>query len=309
MRFARSFTVLEIANFLKCDFKGNPDQLVLGMNELNRVEPGDLVFSDHPKYIKKALQSEAGVLLINQNLDPIDGKAIIFSNAPFDDFNKLSKRLVPLTLPKKMTGDDCIIADSAHLSPNAFIGKNVEIGENSIIYPGAYIGDNTIIENDVVIGPNAVIGFNAFYYKKKAESLERLYTTGYVHIESFVEIGANSTIDAGVSSITRIGKHTKIDNLVQIGHDTVIGQKCIIAAQVGIAGCVNIGDNTTIWGQVGCASGLTIESGVTVLAQSGVSKNLKANTSYFGSPCEEVKTKFKELAAIKILIKNASHKE
>ena len=131
-----------------------------------------------------------------------------------------------------------------------------------------------------------------------------MHSCGFVYIEKNVEIGAGSTIDAGVSAITRIGEGTKIDNLVQIGHDTIVGKNCLFASQVGIAGCCNIGDNVTLWGQVGCASGITIGDGVVVLAQSGIAKSLEGGKTYFGSPCDEAKIKMRELSVLRRIAEN-----
>ena len=119
----------------------------------------------------------------------------------------------------------------------------------------------------------------------------------------YVEIGALCTIDAGVTGVTRIGEGTKIDNQVHIGHDTVVGKNCLMAANVGLAGCVRIENNVTLWGQVGCASDVTIGEGAIVLAQSGIAKSLEGGKTYFGSPCSEVKEKFREMAALRRLPK------
>ena len=126
-----------------------------------------------------------------------------------------------------------------------------------------------------------------------------MLSCGSVRIDNNVEIGALSTIDAGVSATTIIGEGTKIDNQVHIGHDTIVGKNCLMAANVGIAGCVVIKDNVTLWGQVGCASNVTIGKNVIVGAQSGISKSLEEGKTYFGSPCVDVRKKFKEIAAIK----------
>ena len=128
-----------------------------------------------------------------------------------------------------------------------------------------------------------------------------MHTCGGVKIEDNVEIGALCTIDAGVSGITKIGKGTKLDNQVHIGHDTVVGENCLMAAGVGLAGCVRVKNNVILWGQVGCASDVTIGDGAIVLAQSGVSKDLEGGKTYFGSPCGEVRDKFKEMAALRML--------
>lgn len=301
MRIGSIHTVGAIAQFLGREVVGNAELIVTGINEIHRVEPGDLVFVDHPKYYDKAVNSAATFILIDKVVDVPEGKALIISPEPFDDYNRLTKKFAPYRPQMSMTGENCQIADSAHLSPNCFIGHDVIIGEHVTIHPGAYIGDGTVIEDHVIIGPNAVIGHYAFYYKKKPAGFDRMHSCGFVYIEKHAEIGAGTTIDAGVSAITRIGEGTKIDNQVQIGHDTIIGKNCLIAAQVGIAGCCTIGDRVTLWGQVGCASGLKIADGVTVLAQSGIGKDLEAGKTYFGSPCDESKVKFRELFAVKRL--------
>jgi UDP-3-O-[3-hydroxymyristoyl] glucosamine N-acyltransferase len=301
MKIGSIHTIGAIAQFLGREVIGDENLIVTGINEIHRVEPGDLVFVDHPKYYDKAVNSAASFILIDKEVTVPEGKALIISPVPFDDYNKLTKKFAPYRPQMSMTGENCEIADSAHLSPNCFIGHDVIIGENVTIHPGAYIGDGTVIEDNVIIGPNAVIGHYAFYYKKKPQGYDRMHSCGFVYIEKNAEIGAGSTIDAGVSAITRIGEGTKIDNLVQIGHDTVIGKNCLFASQVGIAGCCTIGDNVTLWGQVGCASGITIGDGVVVLAQSGIGKSLEAGKVYFGSPCDEAKTKMRELIAVKNL--------
>ena len=301
MKIGSIHTVGAIAQFLGRTVIGNEELIVTGINEIHRVEPGDLVFVDHPKYYEKAIHSAATFILIDREVPVPEGKALIISPEPFDDYNKLTKKFSPYRPQMSMTGENCQIADSAHLSPNCFIGHDVIIGENVTIHPGAYIGDGTVIEENVIIGPNAVIGHYAFYYKKKPSGYNRMHSCGFVYIEKNSEIGAGSTIDAGVSAITRIGEGTKIDNLVQIGHDTIIGKNCLFASQVGIAGCCTIGDNVTLWGQVGCASGITIGDGVVVLAQSGIGKSLEAGKTYFGSPCDEAKVKMRELVVLKNL--------
>lgn len=308
MRIGSIHTVGDIAKFLGREVVGDSELIVTGINEIHRVEPGDLVFVDHPKYYDKALNSAATFILIDKAVEVPEGKALIISPEPFDDYNRLTKKFSPYRPQMKMTGENCQIADSAHLSPNCFIGHDVIIGEHVTIHPGAYIGDGTIIEDNVIIGPNAIIGHFAFYYKKKPTGYDRMHSCGFVYIEKNAEIGAGTTIDAGVSAITRIGEGTKIDNQVQIGHDTIIGKNCLIAAQVGIAGCCTIGDRVTLWGQVGCASGIEIEDEVTVLAQSGIGMKLMKGKTYFGSPCDESKTKFRELFAVKRLAEESNRK-
>lgn len=301
MKLDRTYTIKEIAGLINCTFVGSEDHSVTGINEIHKVVPGDLVFVDHPKYYDKALKSAATTILIDKEVECPEGKALIISPAPFDDYNQLTMHFCPVTEQEGAIGKKTEIDPSAVIYPNVFIGRDVKIGRNTRILPGAVIMDRTIIEDNVIIGPNTTIGHNAFYYKRKPEGYERMHTCGWVHIRSNVEIGANCTIDAGVSANTEIGAGTKIDNTVHIGHDTVIGKNCLLAANVGLAGCVTLEDRVILWGQVGCASDIIIGEGAIVLAQSGIAKSLEGGKTYFGSPCGEVKLKFRELAALRRL--------
>ena len=302
MKLKESKTIQEIAAILECEFIGDATHLVEGLNEIHRVAPGDLVFVDHPKYYEKALNSNATTILINQKVEKIpEGKALIISDSPFDDFNKLTKHFSPTRHFTQPIGENTTVHPSAFIYPNVTIGNNVEIGENVIIYPGAVILDNTIIEANVIIGPNSVIGSLAFYYKKKKTGFDRMHTCGGVRIEHNVEIGAGCTIDAGVSDWTIIGKGSKLDNQVHVGHDTIIGENCLLAANVGLAGCVKLENNVTMWGQVGCASDVTIGENAVIYAQSGISKSLDGNKTYFGSPAKDIRLIYREMAAIRKL--------
>jgi UDP-3-O-[3-hydroxymyristoyl] glucosamine N-acyltransferase len=301
MKLKTPQTVQEIADFLNCAFKGNAEQLVLGINEIHMVEPGDIVFVDHPKYYDKALNSAATIILIDKDVEVPEGKSILISEKPFDDFNRLTRHFSP-TIPQNMNiGNDTIIHESALIYPNVFVGHHVKIGANCVLYPGVCIMDNVTIDENVIIGPNSIIGHSAFYYKKKTTGYDRMYSCGSVWIQKNVELGASCTIDKGVTGTTTIGEGSKLDNLVHIGHDTVVGKNCLMAAQVGIAGCTTIEDDVILWGQVGCASDVVVGKGAIVFAQSGISKSLEGGKTYFGSPAGEVKEKFKEMAALRML--------
>jgi len=301
MKLNREYTVKEIAQIIGCSFIGNENHIVTGLNEIHMVEPGDLMFVDYHKYYDKALNSAATTILIDKEVDCPEGKALIVSENPFDDYNKLTRHFSPFKPQTSLVGENTIIAPSAIISPNVIIGHNVTIGENVIISAGVVLGNNITIDENVIVGPNSVIGHYAFYYKKKDTGYDRMHTCGGVHLKKNVEIGALCTIDAGVSGITVIGEGTKIDNQVQVGHDTIVGKNCLFAANVGVAGCVVVEDNVTLWGQVGCASDIVIGEGATVLAQSGIAKSLAGGKSYFGSPAGEVRLKFKEMAALRKL--------
>ena len=297
MKLDKTHRLDEIAALINCKYHGNPAHPIVGLNEIHLVEAGDIVFVDHPKYYEKALNSAATTIIINKETNCPEGKALIISANPFDDFNKLTRHFAPKLGPNTNSDNQNLIY------PNVYLGHNVQIGKNVRIYPGASILDGTRIHDNVTIGANSVIGHDAFYYKKTSETGEYkvMHSCGTVTIEEGVEIGALCTVDRGVTGITKIGKGSKIDNQVHIGHDTVIGQNCLIAAGVAIAGCVIIEDRVVIWGQVGIASSLKISEAAIILAQSGVMNDLAGGKTYFGSPCGEVKEKFKELIALRSL--------
>lgn len=301
MKFNRTYTLKEIAQLIDCEYVGNNDFPILGMNEIHVVEPGDIVFVDHAKYYDKALHSAATVILIDKIVDCPEGKALLISDNPFSDFNKLALHFNPFSPSSDIIDREAVIGKNTIVQPNVFIGKNVKIGDNCLIHANVTINSNAIIGNNVIIHSGTVLGSDAFYYKNRKTRFEKLNSCGGIVIEDDVEIGAACTMDRGVTGNTTIKKHTKIDNQVQIAHDTVIGERCLIASQVGIAGCSIIEDEVTIWGQVGVVSGVTIGKGAVIYAQSGVGKDLEGGKTYFGSPCEEARKKYREMAGIKLI--------
>jgi UDP-3-O-[3-hydroxymyristoyl] glucosamine N-acyltransferase len=278
---------------------GDPTFQVLGINEIHVVEKGDVVFVDHPKYYDKALKSKASVVLINKEVDCPDEKALLISDDPFRDFNKLTEHFNPFKVASKSIADTVEIGKGTVVQPNVFIGNHVKIGKNCTIHPNVTIYDQCIIGNNVTIHAGTILGADAFYYKNRPEGYDKLRSGGRVIIEDNVDIGAACTIDRGVSGDTIIGAGSKLDNQIQVGHDTVIGKKCLIASQTGIAGCVVIEDEVVIWGQVGIASGLRIGKKAIILAQAGIAKSLEGGKSYFGYPAEEAREKLKQLANLR----------
>ncbi|RZJ62325.1 MAG: UDP-3-O-(3-hydroxymyristoyl)glucosamine N-acyltransferase [Flavobacterium sp.] len=299
MKFPTIQPLKQIAVIIDCEYVGDPDFEVHGMNEIHVVEEGDIVFVDHPKYYDKALNSAATIVLINKKVDCPDGKALLISEDPFRDFNKLTRHFRPFQSANVSIADSATIGEGTVIQPNVFIGNNVKIGANCQIHSNVCIYDNTIIGDNVMIHAGSILGADAFYYKKRAEGFDQLLSCGRVIIENNVGIGALCTIDKGVTGDTTIGEGTKLDNQVHVGHDTVIGKKCLVAAQTGIAGCVVIGDEVTLWGQVGTTSGITIGDKAIVMGQTGVSKSIEGGKVYFGTPVEESRDKLKQLANIK----------
>jgi UDP-3-O-[3-hydroxymyristoyl] glucosamine N-acyltransferase len=299
MKLHPAKTLKEIAELLNIPFSGPEDHLITGINEIHQVESGDMSFVDHPKYYDKCLNSAATTILINKEVDCPAGKALLFSEDPIADYNFLVRFFRPFQASNQMISESAKIGRSSVIQPGVFIGNHVTIGEECIIHPNVTIYDHTVIGNRVEIHAGTVIGADAFYYKRRPDGYDKLRSSGRVVIEDDVEIGAACTIDKGVSGDTILGKGTKLDNQIHIGHDTVIGAHCLFAAQVGIAGVSTIEDEVILWGQVGVSKDLTIGKGAVVLAQSGVPKSLEGGKTYFGSPVGEARSKMKEMAYIK----------
>ncbi|WP_299433578.1 UDP-3-O-(3-hydroxymyristoyl)glucosamine N-acyltransferase [uncultured Maribacter sp.] len=299
MKFPKSYTLQEISQIIQSEYRGEANFSITGMNEIHVVEKGDIVFVDHPKYYDKALNSKATTILINKEVACPEGKALLISDDPFRDFNKLTNYFKPFVPASSAISESAKIGKGTIIQPNTFIGNNVSIGENCVVHSNVAIYDNCVIGNNVTIHAGSVLGADAFYYKNRPEGFDKLRSGGRVVLEDNVDIGALCTIDKGVTGDTTIGKGTKLDNQVHVGHDTVIGKKCLIASQTGIAGCVIIEDEVTLWGQVGTNSGITIGKKAVIMGQTGVTKSVPGGKSYFGTPIEESREKLKQLAYIK----------
>ena len=299
MKFKKAVKLSHLAELIGAEVVGDGSMLVEGINEIHRIEKGELVFVDHPKYYDKALNSDATFILINKRVEAPEGKSLLIHDYPFDGFNAIIRDFFSNPMTLKKVGKNCKISGTAIIHDSVNIGNNVTIHDDVIIHANVSIYDDVEIGANSIIHSGTVLGSHAFYYKKKSSGYENLVTCGRLIIKEHVEIGANCCIDKGVTADTIIGEGTKIDNLVHIAHDTIVGKQCLFASQVGIAGCVTIEDNVTLWGQVGIASGITIKKGAVLYAQSGTNKNLDGDTVYFGSPAEEARKKMKEMALIK----------
>ena len=291
-----------LADFLGAELAGDKNGQATGINEIHKVENGDLVFVDHPKYYDTCLRSAASYIIINKSVEVPPGKAILIVDQPFEAYLRIVRHFRPFEPAVKMISDSAVIGPGSYLYPNVFVGHHVTIGSNCIIHPNVTILDHCVIGDNVVIQAGTVIGSDAFYYNSKKDRAvwyKKMLSCGRVVIEDDVEIGAGCTIDRGVTGDSVIGRGTKLDNMIHIGHDTATGKNCLFAAQVGIAGAVDIGNGVILWGQVGVSKTLTIGDNVVVLAQSGVPASLEAGKTYFGSPAEDALMKKKELVWIK----------
>lgn len=301
MKFPSPIPVTEIAKKIDADILGYKDQLAYGINEIHKVAPGDITFSDVEKYFEKSLTSDASIIILNKVVPCPKGKTILVVDDPFQAYDSLVREFRPLRPLKVAIADDAKVGEGTVIEPNCVIGNHVEIGENCYIQAGVIIQDYTIIGDNVVIQSGTVIGSDAFYFKRTPDKYIKWRSGGRVVIHDDVEIGANCTINKGVSGDTVLGKGTKLDCMVHIGHGVVVGKNCLFAAQVGIGGKTILEDEVVLFGQVGLAQNLIIGKRAIVLAKSGVKKNLGGGKVYFGYPAKEAKTAFRELAALKNL--------
>jgi len=302
MQLEQPVSVQWLADFIGAELKGDADQLATGINEIHKVEKGDISFVDFEKYYTACLQSAATVIIINKDVPCPEGKTLLVTDQPFDAYIKIVQRFRPFEPATKMISDTALIGEGTHIQPGVFIGNHVRIGKNCLIHANVSIYDHSVIGDNVVIHSSTVIGADAFYFKRRKDrevQYDKMLSCGRVVIEDDVEIGACCTVDKGVSGDTVVGRGTKLDNHIQIGHDTVVGKNCLFASGVGIAGVATIEDEVILWGQVGVNKDLTIGKGAVVLAQSGVPSSIAGGKVYFGSPVDEAKPKMKELAWIK----------
>jgi UDP-3-O-[3-hydroxymyristoyl] glucosamine N-acyltransferase len=301
MKFPSPVSIQWIAELIGAELIGNRQGQATGINEIHKVEQGDLVFVDHPKYYETCIRSDASFIIINKRTEFPEEKALLIVEQPFEAYLTIVRHFRPFTPATGMISETAVIGENSYVFPGTYIGHHVVIGKNCLIHPNVTIMDHCIIGDNVIIQAGTVIGSDAFYYNSKKDRevwYKKMESCGRVLIEDYAEIGAGCTIDRGVTHDTIIGKGSKLDNQVHIGHDTVVGANCLFAAQVGIAGATTVGNGVILWGQVGVSKTLTIEDNSVVMAQSGVSKSLSTGI-YFGSPAEDAQTKKKELVWVK----------
>jgi UDP-3-O-[3-hydroxymyristoyl] glucosamine N-acyltransferase len=315
----RKFSVGHIAAHVRGSVSGDPERQISGVNTPNCAGPEDLIFIDSPKHLGALRASAAGAAIVPEGVDlPADMSGIRVAQPAFCmalavDLLVPDQRTFEGTSPQAALGRNVDIGPGVGIGPQVYVGDSVKIGRGTEIHPGTTIGrgtiigegcriysgvhiyHETIIGNRVVVHSGAVIGADGFgYVGQRASgpakySTERLYhhkvrQVGRVIIEDDVEIGANSAVDRAALAETRIGAGTKIDNLVTIGHNSVVGRHCIIIGQAGISGSVVLGDHVTIAGQAGLTGHLHIGSRAVIGAQAGVTKDVLPDQVVLGAP-------------------------
>ena len=302
MKFPSPVSIEWIATLINARIEGNTTGFATGINEIHKVEEGDLVFVDHPKYYTKCIDSAASFIIIDQSTECPAGKALLIVEQPFEAYLKIVEQFRPFHPTTSMIDPTATIGEGSYVAPNAFIGQHVSIGKNCTIHPNVSILDHCIIGDNVVIQAGTTIGSDAFYYNTKKNRdvwYKKMNSCGRVVLEDHVEIGAGCTIDRGVTHDTIIGEGTKMDNMVHIGHDVVVGKNCLFAAQVGIAGATTVEDGVILWGQVGVNKTINIGKNAIVMGQSGVANSLEGGKTYFGYTAEEAISKRREMIWIR----------
>ena len=316
------YKVIDIVTLLNAEYKGEVVEKISKLSPFFHSDEKSLTFAADEKFLKSLNETKAKVIIVPDiDLPLVEGKGyIVVKDSPRVIMPKLLhffKR--PLKKIEKMVEDTARIGANSSIAPNVYIGHDVEIGNNVTIYPnvticqGVKIGEGTVIYSNVsirefveigkncVIQPGAVIGSDGFGFVKVNGNNTKIDQIGSVIVEDEVEIGANTTIDRGAIGDTVIKKYTKIDNLVQIAHNDIIGENCLIISQVGIAGSVTIGNNVTLAGQVGVAGHIEIGENTVIGAKSGVPGNIPANQILSGHPLVDHKEDLKIRIAMKKL--------
>lgn len=316
------YKISDVANLLGCEIKGDKNLLVKGLAPFFQAEEDELTFASDEKFLHKLNETKAKVVIVPNIELPEIGKTYLLANQD-------PRKLMPLLLnffkrkTKKMEKsieDSAKIGENVEIAPHTYVGHEVEIGDNTKIYPNVTICEGVKIGKDCIIYPNVtirefceigdrvilqpgvVIGGDGYGFVKVNGNNIKIEQIGKVIIEDDVEIGANTTVDRGAIGNTVIKRYAKLDNLIQIAHNVVLGKNFLAASQVGIAGSTEVGDNVTFGGQVGVAGHIKIASGTTVAAKGGITGTIKEENQVLGGyPLLPLKDDMKVKASLKKL--------
>jgi UDP-3-O-[3-hydroxymyristoyl] glucosamine N-acyltransferase len=326
-------SVKEVAEFVQARVLGNEMVQLTGIASVESAAPGDLIFVDHEKNLRLALESRASAVIAgNFAAGETNSKPLLLATQPRLAFARAAQLLCPGPErkpglhPSVIVDPSALLADSVTVEERVVIGESVHIGESTRIGAGSVIGEKVSIGRNCVLYPNvtvypgvrlgdrviihsgAVLGSDGFGYVRDQATgrYEKFPQVGRLEIEDDVEIGANTTIDRGALDGTRIGRGAKIDNLVHIGHNCQIGEDVVIAAQTGLSGSITIEKDVVLGGQVGIGEHARIEEGVMLGGQGGVLPNkvLRGKgIAFWGTPAKPVREYLKELAVVARLAK------
>jgi len=304
MKFEIPILLKDIVEMISQPVKvvGNSDAHISGINEIHSIETGNLTFVDNEKYYDRVLKSVAGTILINKNIDMPVNKNLLIVKDPLRAYIEVVNHFIHLNPQREMIHPSAQIGEGTIIQPGVFIGENVTIGKNCILHANVSVYADTVIGDNVIVHSGSVLGADAFYFQRREEGWMKLESCGRTIIGNNVEIGCGVYIDRGVSGDTTIGNGCKFDNIIQIGHDTHIGERCLIGSQSAIAGCSVIDDDCLIWAKCSINKDLYVAKGTTLLAYTAIDKSIeKPNQTLFGIPADDPKRKWREVAAIKML--------
>lgn len=311
----RYFTLSELSTLTESEMVGDPDHLITGIETLEFAGGEDVSFLANTPYASTSYASamrasKAGVICIDQETSPLAGRNFLIAENPSLTFQKIARTLLPSNPsgfegihPTAVVHEGATVEEGATIGPYAVIDQGAQVGQGSQIGPFACIGANTLLGSDcllyahsvvregcilgnrVILQPGAVVGSCGFgYITDKAGHHIKLEQLGSVIVEDDVEIGANTTIDRARFKTTRIRRGSKIDNLVQIGHNVEIGEDNIIVSQTGIAGSAKTGHHVIMGGQAGVVGHLEIADETMIATRGGVSKSIPIKGKYAGEP-------------------------
>lgn len=303
-------SLAEIARIVEGELVGDKDVVIKGLSGIEDAKEGDLTFLSKSKYLPLLSKTKASAVITSRDMK-VTGKPVIYTDNPSLAFARIAAVFAQASghpfrgihesaciSPDAKIGRDvsigpfavvekgATIGDSSVIYGGVYVGEGVRIGANCLIYPNVNIMHSCIIGDRVNIHPGSVIGSDGFGYEQVNGKHVKISQTGIVVIEDDVEVGANVTIDRARFDKTLIGKGTKIDNLVHIAHNVTIGENCIIIAQVGISGSVTVGKNSILAGQAGVTGHLTIGEGSIVASQAGVTKSFPPRSVLMGFPAK-----------------------
>jgi UDP-3-O-[3-hydroxymyristoyl] glucosamine N-acyltransferase len=300
-------TLGELAAFLGGELRGPAELVIRGVNALARATPQEIAFVAHKRYLPQAEASRAGALIVTPDWSALP-QALIIVTDPRRAFAQVAVLFAPprprwpgissaahlgrdvalgqdvSIAPLVSVGDETRLEDGVTIMPGCVIGAQVSIGRGTVLYPNVTVLDRSVIGADCIIHSGSVIGSDGFGFIPGPEGHLKIPQLGRVVIEDDVEIGANCTIDRGALEDTRVGRGTKLDNLVHLAHNVEVGEHCLLVAQVGVAGSTRLGKGVVLGGQVGVVGHIEIGDGVQIGAQSGVPNSIPAGQIVMGTP-------------------------
>lgn len=319
-------SLAEIAELVGGKVEGDGDVSITGIADLQGAGPEDLSFFAHPRYEAAARQTQAAALLVGPQAPKNLGRARIRVSNPSAAFTRVAMLFAPAEAPRligihpsavvapgavlgQQVGlgphvvieDGVKIGDGTQIGAGSYIGREVKIGSQCVLHPRIYVGERCLLGNRVVLHPGAVVGADGFGYEMKDGRHHKVPQLGYVQIDDDAEIGANTTIDRGRFARTHIGEGAKIDNLVMIAHNCVVGPHSVIVAQSGLSGSTTTGHHVTIAGHVGTVGHIHIGSGAILTAKSGVTKDVPEGQTWRGAPARPIKEQMEMEAYIQQL--------